>query len=178
MLYTTRTEPDAEPIAMPQSDQLVRLLSRAVQAQDERARTELTTALQRQLTGWLQENGCAAAVLDKAAAEAWSLFWRACTPARLAMLNHDRAVHHYLRACALAASPRLPWPVLPDPAALDASVHNLEAHDPREEAVIILRFAQGLTAAQIRKARPDLFATEEEVWQIARALLRRLNAGG
>jgi hypothetical protein len=157
---------------MSQRDHLTRLLHLAVQEQDERARTEITAALQRHVTGWLRESGCAESGLDKVVEEAWSLFWRACTPGRLAMMDHDGAIHHYLRACVQAAAPRLRPPVLPDPAAPDVAATAPPApRDQREEALTELRFAQGLSAAQICKARPDLFATEDDVWRLARALL-------
>lgn len=172
MLNALRPHPDAERSDMPQPDQLVRLLRRAVEDQDGRARAEMMADLQRRVTGWLREAGCAEPAIDKAATEAWSLFWRACTPARLAMLSHEGAIHHYLQGCVRAAAPRIRPPALPDAMGTDrADVPPSLDHGPREEAVLTLRFAQGLSAAQIREVRPDLFTTEDEVRRTTRALL-------
>jgi hypothetical protein len=150
---------------MPPQDTLARELYRAVEHHDTGARARLMGRLHAALTGWLRAFGCHEAALEPATADAWALFWRACTPGRLALLTREIAIRRYLHACARAVSPpgrpRLAQPLVPT------------AGDDREQLVASLHYGQHLTAAEICAAHPDLFPTEADVWQTVRAMLGR-----
>jgi hypothetical protein len=138
------------------ADGVLTLMHRADLAQDGESRPAVEAALRADMREWCHRAARVSGTQPELlVARAWELFWQRCASTRKDRLTNLAAVRAYLLLCVGMAATALPH------------------RDSREDAIVILRYREGLSASAIQARRPDLFPTVGDVYRAGRATLER-----
>jgi hypothetical protein len=172
---------------------------RAVEAQDQFCWRELHEIYRDLVQAWCRPVGSGLLVEpEDLVSLTWQKFWRSYNAGKLGLAGSTAAVLAYLRMCAhsvavdeargqrptasleaahgTADDHLLPGDVFARQAAkMDLwEIINRQLRDERERALMYLTYELGMRSAEVQAARPDLFATVQDVYRITRNVLDRL----